>query len=468
MPSEFIVLAGMVIVGLILFLIVEFFITGEEGTVSEYGYKAEAEGLVSLIGRVSSEPNNYVLYCQYVSPCDIIVKNGVLTYENDKVKYSFPVPKSVNVTNLKRIATVCILKSGNTINLLSKKPVCVVDGFCTPDECKENCPDCYNQFNTCKDGFCNKNIGENCENSDDCKCTNGVCCSNHPDADERGCLIDDLNLNKGDECYCDGQCSGKLKCNPTVLGFTSFAKACCEAGKSWDGNQCIVTKCEYPCVPGCILPDSFDWHGYKGKNWMSPIRRQKCGDCWAFSAAGTVEAKYNIEQNNPDLDPDLSEQDLVSCSGAGTCNGGWHYLALSYIKTMGICDEGCFPEVGADLPCSDKCSDWRNRLWKINSYFRVTETTDEIKRALICNGPLSVTVTVVGPDPDHAVVLTGYDDNNPDCKNFYGASGCWIIKNSWGVFTGWDNYGWAYHINGYAYTPYYDIGMLYGVKDVSH
>jgi hypothetical protein len=40
------------------------------------------------------------------------------------------------------------------------------------------------------------------------------------------------------------------------------------------------------------------------------------------------------------------------------------------------------------------------------------------------------------------------------------------MKNSWGVFTGWDPYGWRYHIKGYFRTPYNDIRMVYGVEDV--
>lgn len=247
MPSsEFVVLAGMIIVGLIIFMIVEFFIAGEQETVSEYGYKAEAEGLVSLIERVSLEPNEYVLDCQYISPCDISVKNGILTYVKDEIKYSFSVPESVNVTNLKRVATVCVLKSGDTINLLSKKPICIIDGFCIPDECKEDCPDCTGPNPICiNDGFCNKYLKEDCSisNLTDCSCSsNKVCCPTSSDSDGNGCSSI-LGLDEGQNCWCSLQCKSNLYCNPTVPDFTDYEKACCPVGYGWNGTGCEISVC---------------------------------------------------------------------------------------------------------------------------------------------------------------------------------------------------------------------------------
>ena len=72
------------------------------------------------------------------------------------------------------------------------------------------------------------------------------------------------------------------------------------------------------------LPSYFDWRD-NGGNWLSPVKDQgSCGSCWAFAAVGVVEAQFNIASGDPGLDPNLSEQYLVSdCStNSGDCGGG--------------------------------------------------------------------------------------------------------------------------------------------------
>jgi C1A family cysteine protease len=64
-------------------------------------------------------------------------------------------------------------------------------------------------------------------------------------------------------------------------------------------------------------------------------------------------------------------------------------------------------------------------------YGRVSSNIEDIKRALICHGPLSAySITW-----HHIVVLVGYDDNN----------GHWIVRNNWGT---------SYGIGGYGTIPY--------------
>ena len=172
--------------------------------------------------------------------------------------------------------------------------------------------------------------------------------------------------------------------------------------------------------------------------------------CWAFSAVGAVEGTYNVEQRTRNANIDLSEQNLVSdCCPAGTCSGGWPSMALYHIELCGIVDEVCFPYQAQDSPC-DECQDWENRLWKIQTFEKVPNSIEEIKNALISHGPLSVT----SMNWRHAIVLVAYDDDCSVCRSKYGEDGCWIIRNSWGLRTGWS---WPYevwHENGYAYIPY--------------
>ena len=221
------------------------------------------------------------------------------------------------------------------------------------------------------------------------------------------------------------------------------------------------------------LPSYFDWRNKDGEDWLTPVKDQgPCGSCWAFSAIGAVEAQYNIFTNNASFDPDLSEQYLVSCSGAGSCEGGYISKALDFIKRNGTVDEECMPYNASDVPCDYKCEDWENRLWKINESGYVVNNPENIKKWLINDGPLSVAMGI-GSDCggywdgdiyrctddsgiNHAVVIVGYNDSGK----------YWIVRNSWG--TDWppgdlnDN---GYFKVGYgecAIENYASYAMLYG------
>lgn len=192
------------------------------------------------------------------------------------------------------------------------------------------------------------------------------------------------------------------------------------------------------------LPSSFDWRDYQGSNWISSTKDQgQCGSCWAFASVGAVEANYRIENQQASANIDLSEEFIVSCSGAGSCDGGSPSGALDFIRTTGVTDEDCLTYpwqaafYGYSRPCSDRCPDWENRLWKIGAWDYVAHSTDAIKRALIEEGPLVVTLYVDGGWWDsnglykcdinqnsglHAVVLIGYND----------VDRYWIVQNSWG------------------------------------
>ena len=216
-----------------------------------------------------------------------------------------------------------------------------------------------------------------------------------------------------------------------------------------DNNFCGVAVGKPAESEGCIasnITPAFDWRDNSG-DWMTLIKNQGgCGSCWAFATLGAVEAKYNIQNSDLNLDENLSEQDLISCSYAGNCQGGHADLALHYLKTVGINDELCFPNQYADASCSGKCVGWQNDIWNIDeSFFSKNELGQVMKDKLINDGPL---IVAMNNDPlsasswnsatrscvddtklNHAVVIVGYDD----------IGGYWIVRNSWGV--NWPNPG---------------------------
>jgi len=203
------------------------------------------------------------------------------------------------------------------------------------------------------------------------------------------------------------------------------------------------------------------------RGWITSIKNQgNCGSCWSFSAHGSIEAKYNLEKNNSRLNPDLSEQHSVSCDKSSYldedqtgCDGGWMDVAMRFFMMNGTVDENCFSytsgTTGNDGVCSNRCSDYQNRTWTIDSYTPTYQgmativylTHNETKQWLIDNGPMSAGM-YLEDDPEigiyrctddsaemnHGVVLIGYNDTGNITTSY------WIIKNSWGTGSGIDGY----------------------------
>jgi len=255
----------------------------------------------------------------------------------------------------------------------------------------------------------------------------------------------------------------------TPLSFLSYAemKGLCGIRKPTEKELREMELIPKARISKFELPSSFDW---RVGNWMTPIKNQgQCGSCWAFATLGAIEAKEKIMQNNPNLNMDLSEQDLISCSDAGSCNGGLHYPAYAYAKDNGVVYEDCFSYLGCknwgcleedaegncirigcleEYPCN-LCSDWENNLYKINTFtsffyqdlrskiilygpitFAMEIRTDfyDVKDEIYVPGPISETNKYLG---GHAMIIVGYNDDEE----------YWIVKNSWGTIWGDEGYG---------------------------
>lgn len=504
--SELLLALGAIIAAIVFFMVGSGMVGFQISQFFSFSETRVLTDLTNRIDRASGEPGLTKLqYNMPVGTYTLKAGGNSLNFKtpNSKLKKSKLYGLEISDTEVRDEEYICVTIENSSINIKG-------------GECEGLGPSsnfCANL--RCVNGVCQPEYGEDCKNPD-CSCAT-ACCPGVPSnkKDEKGCLKGDFfesgeegekcgncpeicnsslnctptspdfdsfsgaccpdktvwngtkcgKLKEGEDCTevnSDKWCEGSLKCIKTDSGFTGYNKACCPHGKKWNGTQCIVSYCEYPCVSGCKLPDSFDWRSADGpdndnkkENWATPIKNQglSCGSCWAFSAVGATEGTFNLEQKDSKADPDLSEQDLVSCSSAGSCStGGWPHLAFNYMKNTGIVEEGCFPYQASDVACS-KCSNAGSRQYSINSYSSVSGM-DNIKRALICKGTLSVASMNWG----HAITLVGYNDSSSVCQNKYGEDECWIIKNSWGIRSGW----WihpitgvqVWHENGYAYIPY--------------
>jgi C1A family cysteine protease len=199
-----------------------------------------------------------------------------------------------------------------------------------------------------------------------------------------------------------------------------------------------------------VLPAAFDWRNVNGVDYMTPVRAQGlCSSCYAHGVLASMESTYNIQQCKSG-NTNLAEQDIVSCANDGVnlkgCTSGYTSSTFKWIINNGVCTESCFAYRASDVSCSLKCSS--PQLWKVDSYVAPSTTRNDIKAYLICNGP----VAAVSNAWAHTVTITGWDDNSNICQSHYQKAGCWIVKNSWGEFTG-NNEG-VYHVGGYGYVPY--------------
>ncbi len=203
-----------------------------------------------------------------------------------------------------------------------------------------------------------------------------------------------------------------------------------------------------PPTPGNAdeLPDAFDWRA-EGGNYLTSVKDQGwCGSCWAFAALGAVESMYELAAGDPSLEPDLSEQVVLSCS-EGTCWGWTMEETLSFVAEFGATDESCLPYADSDeIGCDEACDTWDEGHYAIDGYDYISPLTGTMKQALL-EGPLvawmeiredllyytggvyePVSGTVVG---GHFVVIAGWNDDD----------GAWIAKNSWGTDWGENTYG---------------------------
>lgn len=200
------------------------------------------------------------------------------------------------------------------------------------------------------------------------------------------------------------------------------------------------------------------------QGWITSIKFQgPAGACWAFSIVAAFEAKANLYYNQQ-LHLDLSEQQLISCTGVGTAEfGGDVGRGMRWATMNGVVNEDCFPYQALDVDSSLICSS-PSELMKSEGAiaFRFAEQlyhnpAGALKQILINKGPVSLVVS----SWNHALLLVGYSTLNLnktielpvngdiqqgfetlviDANSELLGKTCWNIKNSWGADWGTDGY----------------------------
>jgi hypothetical protein len=157
------------------------------------------------------------------------------------------------------------------------------------------------------------------------------------------------------------------------------------------------------------IPEVWSWNDVNGRDYVPHHQSQgSCGSCWAFAAIRSMQAVLEIESDRPDWNPDLSEQDVLSCSGAGTCDGGNTGSAIGWLKSHGVVTEECWGYTATRLSCPLKPINCKYDVTKIEDFGEVPPTTTEIKKAILEHGP--ITATIINYNGNyHAINLWGWD-----------------------------------------------------------
>ena len=254
----------------------------------------------------------------------------------------------------------------------------------------------------------------------------------------------------------------------------------CGCNSNYGISSNIIKKFDKNIHPDLLIngvPDYFNWKDFGGQDWTTTAKDQGyCGSCWVHTALGSLEGVINIREGSAVIDPDLSEQYVLSClpdaaypKGEG-CSQGDNYWALQLMMATtpegnyhnGALLEECFPyQADDDVPCDEKCVDWVDKLVPIVDTLEwypsfSLENLSIIKSQIMEKGPVGVSMYTStdfrgwfysSHDPNdyysyyettyynHLVVLIGWNDDSS-----IGKGGYWICKNSWGTDGGYDGF----------------------------
>lgn len=188
-----------------------------------------------------------------------------------------------------------------------------------------------------------------------------------------------------------------------------------------------------------------DW---RSKGAVTPVKNEgTCDASWAFAVTGMVEAAHLIRAGQLF---NLSEQELLDCTGAGSaCRGGSPIAALrTVIAKGGLAKTASYPYTAREGTCKPLTP-----VATIPGAGRVPPGDEASLQAYVAQGPVLALVNAsaafdsykggifTGPcsdnNPTQAVLIVGYTN---------GSGGYWIVKNSLG--SSWGAQGYIYLARG--------------------
>lgn len=187
-------------------------------------------------------------------------------------------------------------------------------------------------------------------------------------------------------------------------------------------------------------PSSVDW---RKKGVVSPVKNQKhCGSCWAFAATEAIESAYALKGHSV---PELSPQQIVSCSQRNGCQGGSPTRAYQYVeKAGGMETERAYPYTSGSTNSGGSCKFNKAKLSavRVTGYMNAGRGSESTMRsALAAHGPMSVCLDAHSWQHYRGGVLTSCGRSTDHCVSVVGyTSDYWIVRNSWGTSFGDNGY----------------------------
>ena len=238
-------------------------------------------------------------------------------------------------------------------------------------------------------------------------------------------------------------------------------------------------------------PSSFDLRNVDGKNYVTSVKSQIGGTCWAHAVIACIEGNLlmtnNWEKAGETGKPNLAEyhldwwngfntffnDDVPSSDGLTPHAGAQCRIAAAYFSRG----------EGAVFSEDDDNSWYSNAPDRFDDNYHIyyphdieiydvgenLENIDLIKNKIMTQGPIDIVFRIdysfldgnyvhyqPSSDPldaNHNVVIVGWDD---DIVSSAPGNGAWLCKNSWGSDWGLQGYFWISYYDKYCCHPYYD------------